>query len=164
MKQLMITAVILVGTAVAAFASNGKTSPILQSKSISLTQNFSKVLIGENLNVVFTNDETNTISLTGTERFIDDILISNQNGTLSITTTKHVSRPGIIYISIKSINSLILKDEASASSKGFLNCINLKVEMGSGSHANLKTKGKIEIIPLEGTQLDFEKFQSISEQ
>lgn len=116
-------------------------------------------MVSENLTVVFSNMPGSDVFVQGQEGLINAVNFNVTHGTLFITAKRNAAfYEGVIYLPVKNLAEINVKANSNIYSEGVMRCDNLAVYIGEGSHAELKTQGKLEIRPSEGAQLDFVKY------
>lgn len=164
MKTTLILAILLICASNLTFAGKSKRSSVHPtSKIVNLSSPFYKVSVGENLKVVFSNEVNTNATVEGQPEFVNGINLEIVEGTLYVSAKGNSAyHKGTIFIPVKLIQEIDLKMNASASNKNILRSPFLKVSLCSGSKANLKNLGNIKIISEDGSEINYEKNESIS--
>ncbi len=164
MKTRSIIAILIIFASTAAFAAKpGKSKVSTSTKMVSLSDNYSKVSVGSNLNVVFLTDGSSQISVVGNNTLLNGVDFKVVNGTLTISSKNTFASQGTIFLPAKNLKEIYLYANSKVSSNGVMNCNNLTVYVSEGCVASIKNRGQMELKPTSDTELNFEKYASIAE-
>ncbi|RYZ20800.1 MAG: hypothetical protein EOO10_22915 [Chitinophagaceae bacterium] len=155
-KQFLLIASFLV-IAISSFAT-GKPSEGKSSRSWSVDQPFGSISAKGNIEVVLVPVDSKTISIEGTEKYVNGIHLEVDNGVLKITGMKGSSRSrAVVYVPVSDISKVTLKGGADLSSKGRLESKNLFIRIEGVSKVNVKNVGDIVIESDDLHQFHYEK-------
>ena len=155
-KQFFLIASLLV-IAISSFAS-GKPSVTKSSRSWSVDQPFGSISAKGNIEVVLVHDDSKTISIEGTDKYVNATNIEVDNGVLKITGAKgSANYRTIVYVPVRDINKVTLKGGADLSSKGRLESKKLFIRIEGVSKVNVKNIGEIIIDSDDLHQFYYEK-------
>ncbi len=108
----------------------------VESKSIVLTKSFSKVSVGENLNVEFFNATGGSVKLEGNNSFVNGVSLQVINGTLFISLKGDAKfYKGTVKLPVGNLSEININSDSKISSHEFLKCSNLTVYIADGVHA-----------------------------
>ncbi len=129
------------------------------SKQITVSGPFKKILVGEYINLVLIQDASASyITVAGDAKKISYINVSMSNNELSIKSKKNfLNRKITVYVPVKDLSSVELKNGASISGEGALQFDNLTVTAGVNCHVALKAHGDITLKTVDDCVFVFEK-------
>ena len=129
------------------------------SKQITISGPFKKILVGEYIKVVLIQDASaSSVTIIGDEKKISYIDVSMSNNELSIKSKKNfLNRKITVYVPVKDLSLVELKNGASVSGEGALQFNDLTVTAGNNCHVALKVYGNITLKPNDDCEFVFEK-------
>lgn len=155
-KQFLLIASFLV-IAISSFAS-GKPSSVKSSRSWSVDQPFGSISAKGNIEVVLVPDDSRTIRIEGSDKYVNAINLEVDNGVLKVTGLKGSSKNRtIVYVPVRDINKVTLKGGADLSSKGRLESKQLVIRIEGTSKVNVKNIGEVLIDSDDSHQFFYEK-------
>ena len=164
MKKIIVIILLIINAVVSQAGNSHNPINDFYIKSVDLKNTFNKIIIGENLNVILKNETGNGVSIEGTKAYLDNVNLVVSDGTLFIRSNTFLNKKtGTIYLSVGNLKQIQLENKASVTSSGFLNCKNLTVLVSEDSHASIRSFGQIKILPTNNCELDFERYQTITE-
>jgi hypothetical protein len=143
MKQkLFLLTVLVVLLQVVSFGQGGVSRGFLP---VVAEEGISSIIVGDNIDVLLIPVGSDLISAKVARGDEDKVEARVFDTHLYLNVTKKLA-PGerlAIFIKVEDINKLVLKGNATAISRGVLNCRNLKIIMDQEGRASLRTSGKI---------------------
>jgi Putative auto-transporter adhesin, head GIN domain len=162
MKQLLsavlVSAALLTGT----FAYSKDAKPVrIATKEISATSSFDKIQVGNGINIILLqNGNKSPVVITGDENLIAAVKVSIDNGILSIASKKNLKGRNIkIYVSVATISSLELGNNASVVTEGVVKLDDLKVIVNDGGTLALQVAGNVHIEPAPGCDFVYDTYE-----
>jgi hypothetical protein len=155
-KQFLLIASLLV-IAISSFAT-GKPSVGKSSRNWSVDQPFGSISATGNIEVVLVADDSKTISIEGTDKYVNALNLEVDNGVLKIQGSKGSAKSRtIVYVPVRDINKVTLKGGADLSSKGRLESKQLFIRIEGVSKVNVKNLGDVIIDSDDQHQFYYEK-------
>jgi hypothetical protein len=155
-KQFLLIASFLV-IAISSFAS-GKPSVVKSSRNWSVDQPFGSISAKGNIEVVLVPTDSKTISIEGTDKYVNAVNFEVDNGVLKITGVKGSAKNRtIVYVPVRDINKVTLRGGADLSSKGRLESKQLFIRIEGVSKVNVKNIGEVVIDSDDLHQFYYEK-------
>lgn len=138
MKKIIL--LLLAVTWVILLKAQGKSSPVY---TITVNEAYEKILVGENLKVILTEDVPGTVSTT----WKNEIQLTVTDRVLSVKKLVY-SNPGkvTVYIPVQRLKSIELNEGSSAYSNGQLLSSKLTVYVKESSYFELRSKGIIKAV------------------
>ena len=146
--KIVLAALLLVALVNQSFTVLNQSIPVIIGREISIG-NFKKLISNKNINVVLVpSNNPVTVTVTGDEKYLNSIMVSIDNETMTISSSKNLSGKKItVYIPVKDISYLEVSEDAHVSSQGSLVCPELSVIVSEGGFVELKNLGHIDINP-----------------
>lgn len=138
MKKIIL--LLLAVTWVILLKAQGKSSPVY---TITVIEAYEKILVGENIKVILTEDVPGTVSTT----WKNEIQLTVTDRVLSVKKLVY-SNPGkvTVYIPVQRLKSIELNEGSSAYSNGQLLSSKLTVYVKESSYFELRSKGIIKAV------------------
>lgn len=138
MKKIIL--LLLAVTWVILLSAQGKSSPVY---TITVSEAYEKILVGENIKVILTEDLPGTVSTT----WKNEIQLTVTDKVLSVKKLVY-SNPGkvTVYIPVQRLKSIELNEGSSAYSNGQLLSSKLTVYVKESSYFELRSKGIIKVV------------------
>ena len=135
-----INLLLLAVTWVILLNAQGKSSPVY---TITVNEEYEKILVGENIKVILTEDVPGTVSTT----WKNEIQLTVTDRVLSVKKLVY-GNPGkvTVYIPVQRLKSIELNEGSSAYSNGQLLSNKLTVYVKESSYFELKSKGIIKAV------------------
>jgi hypothetical protein len=106
------------------------------SRTYSAIAEYTKVVVSENLTVVFRHMPGNDVFVQGQEGLVNAVNFNVAHGTLFITAKRNAAfYEGAIYLPVKNLAEINVKANSSIYNEGVMKCDNLTVYIAEGSHA-----------------------------
>lgn len=146
MKQkFTFIALFILALQVSSFAQNKKSKmppPLVSDEAIST------LVVSDNIDVVFIQDKTPFEGVKVTEEKVGKISARVVDGTLYLSTFKKRVAGGErvpVYVTINDLETLTLKGNSFATSRGVINARNLQVNLSREAKVSLKSVGKLNV-------------------
>jgi hypothetical protein len=155
-KHLLTAVLLLVTTAALAQTTEKKKSAI----SKVTVQPFHKLVINASIDVLLIEDnEPGILYIEGDKQFFDDIIVKQENGVLTIASSKNKSYKNKIYIGlpVKNLAAVDIFAKSFVTGMNTLQSKDLVITMYHDCIVNLKSTGTIEIRSSDDVSLSFLK-------
>jgi hypothetical protein len=155
-KHLLTAVLLLVTTAALAQTTEKKKSAI----SKVTVQPFHKLVINASIDVLLIEDnEPGILYIEGDKQFFDDISVKQENGVLTIASSKNKSYKNKIYIGlpVKDLAAVDIFAKSFVTGMNTLQSKDLVITMYHDCIVNLKSTGTIEIRSSDDVSLSFLK-------
>ena len=155
-KHLLTAVLLLVTTTASAQTTEKKKSAISKVN----VDSFYKLVINASIDVLLIQDnEPGILYIEGDKDFFDDISIKQENGVLTIESSKDRSYKNKIYIGlpVKNLTAIDITAQAFVTGMNPLQSKELVITMYEECVVNLKSTGKIEIRSIDEIGFSFHK-------
>lgn len=157
MKQkIVLAALTLIAFTTQSFA---KENPSITRK-IETTSSFEKIVVGNNINLMLVTDE-NEITVEGNAAYVNDVVITNKNGILSVNSNDwHTAQKIIVYVPVKKLSALEITGFAKVMAADIIDTPALNVLINGNCMLGLQTTGHITLQHPEDIEFTFEKVKN----
>lgn len=155
-KHLFTAVLLLVTTAASAQTTEKKKSAI----SKVTVQPFHKLVINASIDVLLIEDnEPGILYIEGDKQYFDDISVKQENGVLTIASSKNKNYKNKIYIGlpVKNLAAVDIYEKSFVTGMNTLQSKDLVITMYNECMVNLKSAGTIEIRSSEDISYSFHK-------
>ena len=129
------------------------------SREETIEQGFNKIRVGENIKLVLVPaDQKNTVTISGDQSKLNAITFKVKGDQLLIYSANTLNKESItVYVPVKDLSYIDLKQGASVSGQGDLKFNNLTIFVNIDSRMNLTMTGKINIKQADDCDFIYEK-------
>ena len=149
----------LLFTSTSSFAFDRKGSSPSASREVAIAGKFQKIRVGENIKLVLVPaDQQNAATISGNQSKVSDVTVKVKGDQLVIYSSKGVNKGDVtVYVPVKDLSYIDLKEGASVAGKGDLKFNNLTVFVNIDSRMELEMIGNINIKPADNCDFVYEK-------
>lgn len=144
-KQLMI----ILTTAFMLFVNAGVTgndSADDGTRQWTAAATFNKIVINDGVNMVLTEDASQTISIAGKTKFTAAVKLEIKDGVLHISCSKgSASKRVLVYVPVQQLQRITVKGDSEITTFGILQSANIHVRIEGDCYVDIVTRGHITV-------------------
>ena len=144
MKRFCITFLAL-ALASMSVSAKGNGTPDEKIATWSSAQEYSSILVKDDINVILVEAPTKTITIEGPDELVDAVKFEIRKGELRVSSSKRAAGKErvTIIIPVQTLNSLTVRGTSNVTSQELVSSPTIKVKITGTGQVSLKTKGKV---------------------
>lgn len=148
----------LLFTTTSSFAFDRKESAP-STREVAIGEKFQRIRVGENIKMVLVPaDQQNAVTISGNQSNLDAVTVKVRGNQLLISSGKTLNKGAVtVYVPVKDLSYIDLKEGASVSGKGNLKFTDLTVFVNIDSRMELTMIGNINIKQADDCDFIYEK-------